>query len=74
MTNMTFAVPEELMQIMKKHKDIRWAEVAREAIWSKAKKLEIMDKLLANSELTEQDALEIGRKINEGIAKRHGLK
>jgi hypothetical protein len=74
MTNMTFAVPEELMRLMKKHKDIRWAEVAREAIWSKAKKLEIMDKLLANSELTEKDALEIGRKINKGIAKRHGLK
>jgi hypothetical protein len=33
-----------------------------------------MDKLLANSELTEKDALEIGRKINKGIAKRHGLK
>lgn len=74
MTNMTFAVPEELMEIMKRHKDIRWAEVAREAIWSKAKKLELMDKLLANSELTEKDAIEIGRKINAGMAKRHGLK
>ena len=73
MTNMTLAVPEELHNIMKKHKDVKWSEVAREAIWQKARKLELMDKLLAKSKLTEQDALEIGRKVNKGIAKRHGL-
>jgi hypothetical protein len=74
MTNMTFAVPDELMQIIKKHKDIKWAEVAREAMWDKAKKLELMDKLLSKSELTEEDAIEIGRKIKAGVAKRHGIK
>ncbi len=73
MTNMTLAVPEDLMQIMKKHKEIKWSEVAREAMWDKAKKLELMDKLLAKSRLTEKDALEIGAKINEAVAKRHGL-
>lgn len=70
---MTLAVPEDLMQIMKKHKEIKWSEVAREAMWDKAKKLELMDKLLAKSRLTEKDALEIGAKINEAVAKRHGL-
>ncbi|VVB77249.1 Uncharacterised protein [uncultured archaeon] len=73
MTNMTLALPETLVQIMKKHKDIKWSEVAREAIWDKARKLELMDKLVSNSKLTEKDALEIGRKINEAVAKRHGL-
>jgi len=74
MTNMTLAVPAELVKIMKRYKDIRWSEVAREAMWDKAKKLELMDKLLANSKLTEEDAIEIGRKVNAAIAKRHGLK
>lgn len=74
MTNMTLAIPMELVKIMKKYKDIRWSEVAREAMWDKAKKLELMDKLLANSKLTEEDAIEIGRKVNAAIAKRHGLK
>ncbi len=73
MSNMTLAVPEELHKIMKKHKDIKWSEVAREAMWQRAQKLELMDKLLSKSELTEQDALEIGRKVNKGIAKKHGL-
>lgn len=73
MTNVTLAVPEELHRIMQKHKDIRWSEVARQAMWEKARKIELMDKLLAKSEFTEEDALEIGNKIKQGIAKRHGL-
>lgn len=34
---------------------------------------EFMETLVSKSRLTEKDALEIGRKIKEGIAKRHGL-
>jgi len=73
MTNMTLAVPEGLHKIMQKHKDVKWSEVARQAISEKARKLELMDKLLAKSELTEHDAEEIGHGIKHGIAKRHGL-
>ena len=73
MTNLTLAVPEDLRQIMERHKDVKWTEVARQALWGKARKLEFMDKLLAKSEMTEQDAEEIGHKIKHGIAKRHGL-
>jgi len=73
MTNLTLAVPEDLHTIMQKHKDIKWSEVARQAMWEKARKLELMDKLLAKSTLTEEDALEMGRKIKHGIARKHGL-
>lgn len=73
MTNMTLAVPEDLHEIMKKHNEIKWSEIARQALWSHAKKLELMDKLLANSKLTEEDAERIGHKIKHGIARRHGL-
>ena len=73
MTNMTLAVPEDLNAIMKKYNTIKWSEIARQALWSQAKKLELMDKLLANSKLTEEDAERIGHKIKEGIARRHGL-
>ena len=70
---MTLALPEDLHEMMKKHREIKWSEIARQAIWEQAKKLEIMDKILVKSKLTEDDALEIGRKINKEIAKRHGL-
>jgi len=74
MTNMTLAIPEDLHKIMKKHSEIKWSEIARQAIWNHARKLELMDNLLSNSELTENDALLLGRKIKQGIAKHHGLK
>ncbi len=74
MTNMTLAVPEDLYQIMQKHGEIKWSEVARQAMWNQARKLEIMDKLLSKSELTEKDVEQFSKKIKEGIAKRHGLR
>ena len=69
---MTLAIPEDLHKIMKKHREIKWTEVARQAMWERAQRLELMDKLLSKSELTEKDALEIGRKIKHEIAKKHG--
>ncbi len=71
MTNMTLAVPEDLHEIMAKHKEIKWSEVARQAMWEKAHKLELMDKLLSKSELTEKDAEKIGHTIKRAIAKKH---
>jgi hypothetical protein len=73
MTNMTLSVPEDLKKIMIRHREIKWSEIARLAMWEYARKLELMEKLVADSKLTEEDAIEIGRKIKEGIAKRHGL-
>ena len=70
---MTLALPNELHAIMKKRKEIKWAEIARQAIWDTAKKLELMDKLLANSELKEEESVRLGKKINSGIAKRHKI-
>lgn len=72
MTNMTLAVPEDLKNIMEKHREVKWSEVARAAMWEHARKLELINRLVSKSKLTEKDALEIGRKIKEGVAKRHG--
>ena len=71
---MTLAIPDELHKLMKKHSQIKWSEIARQAIWTQAKKLELMNKILSTSKLTEEDALELGKKINKEIAKRHGFK
>ncbi|MDE1810516.1 MAG: hypothetical protein KGH66_00525 [Candidatus Micrarchaeota archaeon] len=62
------------MKAIKKRKNIRWSAVAKRAMRNKEKTLELMDKLLAKSRLTEKDALMIGRKINREVARRHRLK
>lgn len=73
MVNITLAVPEDLHEIMQRHKEIKWSEVARQAITDKAMELEIVEKILSKSKLTEVDAEAIGNKIKREIAKRHGL-
>lgn len=40
MVNITMAIPEELHKLMKKHKEIKWTEVARQAIIRKATEME----------------------------------
>ncbi|HIH50500.1 MAG: hypothetical protein ABSE71_03690 [Candidatus Micrarchaeaceae archaeon] len=73
MPNITISVSEELYTSIKRHKQIRWSEVARRAMQMYAQKLALLDKLLEDSEMTEKDAVELGKKIKHGMAKRHGL-
>ena len=72
MANVTLAVPEELRKIMRSHPEIKWSEVARQAMWEYARKLELMDEVAKKSHLTEKDALELGRTINSGLGARYG--
>ncbi len=73
MVSLTLSVPEELKKKMDRFGIINWSAVARGAIEEKIVMLEQMDKLLANSKLTEEDALRLGREVKRGIAKRLGL-
>jgi hypothetical protein len=73
MTNMTLSIPEDLIKIMRKHTHIKWSEVARRAMWEEARKLELMDKILTNSSLTEKDVMALDKKVKRGIAKAHGI-
>ena len=71
MVNVTLAVPEELHRIMKKHPEIKWSEVARQAIWEYARKLELLNQIASKSKLSEKEALELGETIKKGIAERY---
>jgi hypothetical protein len=73
MTSLTLSVSKEMKKLMDEHPEINWSEVARQSIMQKLLLLEKMDKLLKNSKLTEKDTIEIGRKVNAGIAKKLGL-
>lgn len=60
---MTLAVPEEMHREMRRHSEIRWAEIARRALAREVARLHIYDRLLSGSTLSESDAVEIGRAI-----------
>ncbi len=70
MTNMTLAIPDELHKKMKEFSDIRWAEVARNAIEQRIEDLEVMNRIASKSKLTKKDVEEISKKIKSAAAKR----
>jgi len=70
MPNITLSIPNELHKFVKKHNEINWSEIARRAISTQAKKIELMEKLVENSEFTEEDINTLDKKIKKGLYKR----
>ena len=71
MPTMTLAIPEDLQKIIKSHREIKWSEVARKAMWDYARKLDLLDRLTADSQLTEDDVMELDKVIKKSLAKHY---
>ena len=71
MVNVTFAVPEELHEIMRRHPEIKWSEIARKAMWEYAQRLELMERIVSGSRLSEKDVLELDKKVKAGLRRRY---
>ena len=70
MVSLTLSVPGELKLEMDEFPEMNWSEIARQAIRKRVELLRRMDKMFANSELTEEDTIKLGRKVNRSLAKR----
>jgi len=70
MTNMTLSIPEELVKKMKQFKEVRWSEVARQAIEKRIEDFQTMEKIVQKSKLTQKDADEIADLVKTSLAKR----
>jgi rhamnose utilization protein RhaD (predicted bifunctional aldolase and dehydrogenase) len=70
MTNITLSLPEELHKKMRKHTELKWSDIARQAFEKKLREIELAEKLLSKSELTEEDAERIGHAIKAEMRKR----
>jgi len=71
MVSMTLSIQEDLHALIKKHNEIRWSEIARRAMWNYAKKLEILDEIAQKSELSEEDVMELDKKVKKAIHKHY---
>jgi len=73
---LTLAVPEKLKKELKEIKGVNWSEETRAFLKERVKRLKALkklDELTKNSKITGEEILELSRRINAGIAKRHGL-
>ena len=70
LSTVTISVSDELKNKMTAFPEVNWSAVARKAILERIKFLEKMDKLLAKSELTEEDAILLGAKVKAAVSKK----
>lgn len=70
MVSLTLAIPEDIKKEMNKFPEINWSVIAREAIKKRIILLKKIREFSKESELSEEDAIRIGRKVNEGLSKR----
>jgi len=69
MPNVTLTVSKELKQKMERLPEINWSEVTRQLLEVRIKKeeqLRKLDKLLAGSELTDDDIEDMSKKARAG--------
>ena len=70
MVSLTLSMPFELKKKMDKFPEMNWSAVARQAIQERIVMLETMSTFLSKSELTGEDALRLGEKVNKAVAKK----
>lgn len=71
MPNITLSIPDELQMVVKKHTEINWSEIARRAMWEQARRVELMEKLVAKSKFSEKDVEEIDHLIKKSLHRRY---
>lgn len=71
MATITVSIPDDLMKEMDISKEINWSEIAREAIRMKVNQLRILRAITSRSQLSQEDALELGKQINESLHQRY---
>ena len=74
MPTVTLTVPDDLKSELIRFSWVNWSEVAREELVKQEKLREAYEqfkKIVSKSKLTEKDALELGRKVNESMHKRY---
>lgn len=70
MVSVTLAVPSELKHKMDNFEEINWSAVAREAFAQKIADLEFIKKFKAQSTMTEEEAVRLGKDLNKKLAAR----
>lgn len=73
MASVTFAMPAEVKEEMKKLAWVNWSESAREELLADIRKQETLDKLMglvSKSKFTEKDAEFLSEKVKASMHKR----
>jgi len=71
LANITLSIPKELKKEMEKFPEINWSEVARDSIKKKIAQLNFLKGFRMDSDITPDDALKLGKEINQLLIMRY---
>jgi len=75
MTSVTLAIDERLKLDMSKLDWINWSELVRERLlereMQKMEDIKFLREFVSRSKLTKEDALRLGRAVNESLSKKY---
>jgi len=71
MANLTLSIPNELKKMMENFPEINWSEVARDSIKKKITQLNFIKTLQIDSEISPEEALNLGREVSELLIKHY---
>ena len=71
MPNVTIRVPDDLKEEMDDHPEINWSEVARRSMREYLRKLRVAEEIASESQLTEEDAAELGEAVKHAVAEHY---
>ena len=71
MVELIIEIPEDLKRRMSELHGIDWERLINTFVREKVSEWARLRLIVEKSELTEKDAIELGRKVNESLAKRY---
>ncbi len=74
MLQLTIDIPADIKEIMDRYPHINWSDIAQSTLQEYARKLALADMLTEKSEFTEEDAMELDKRIKAGLAKRYAAR
>ena len=67
---MTLSLPDELHLKMKRWREVRWSEIARQAIEKRIDEFEALERIAAKSKLTSADVNQLSATLKAAAARR----
>ena len=71
--HMTFSVPDSVKRRAQARRDVNWSAVVTKSIKDRLRALEFMDRVLADSRLTQADVDELADAVDTAMARKLGL-
>lgn len=71
MPKVTFEIPTDVKDIIKKHSEVDWNKIISDTLWNYARKIKLLDSITSKSKLTGKDVETLDHEIKGALLKKY---